>query len=187
MTSLIFKSGLNSCLPFVKIVWTSCKPWESLSQMFKQGNAVYEGIHPHNLVREPSRKREPVVSVWREPPEWCPSSSLLLENSKTVSFAVSFPGSAAATYSDLVAVTAETRLEYPRSLRISGPLLTDGIVRILPIVELCRPVLREVLGLGRSVGRAAVVVGSVKLVHQRIESGEAHTFFWPSLPVSDPR
>lgn len=31
---------------------------------------------------------------------------------------------------------------------------------------LCRPVLREVPGLGRSVGRAAVVVRSVKLVHQ---------------------
>lgn len=42
-------------------------------------------------------------------------------------------------------------------------------------------------GLGRSVCRAAVVVRSVKLVHQRIESGEAGMFSWPMLPVSSPR
>jgi hypothetical protein len=41
--------------------------------------------------------------------------------------------------------------------------------------------------LGRSVCRAAVVVRSVKLVHPRIESGEAGMCSWPVLPVSDPR
>lgn len=38
--------------------------------------------------------------------------------------------------------------------------------------------------MGRSVGRAAVVGRYVKLVHQRIESGEAGTF-WPMLPVTE--
>jgi hypothetical protein len=69
----------------------------------------------------------------------------------------------------------------------SALLLTPGLGRILLGVGLCRPVLREVPGSGRSVGRAAVVVRSVKLVHQRIESGEAGTFSWPVFPVSEPR
>jgi hypothetical protein len=49
------------------------------------------------------------------------------------------------------------------------------------------PVLRLVPGLGRSVCRAAVVVRSVKLVHQPIEAGEVSMCSWPRLPVSDPR
>ena len=68
------------------------------------------------------------------------------------------------------------------ALRASGPLSTDRIGRILHVVDLCRPVLREVPGLDRSVGRAAVVVRSVKLVHQRIESGEAGMFFLAIAP-----
>ena len=67
------------------------------------------------------------------------------------------------------------------------PLSTNAIGRILHVVDLCRPVLREVPGLGRSVGRAALVVRSVKLVHQPIESGEAGMCSWLMLPVSDPR
>jgi hypothetical protein len=67
------------------------------------------------------------------------------------------------------------------------PLPTDGLDRILRVVNPCRPVLREVPGLGRGVSRAAVVVRSAKLVHQRTESGEAGMFSWPTLPVSDPR
>ena len=38
-----------------------------------------------------------------------------------------------------------------------GPLSTDCIGGILHVVDLCRPVLREVPGLDRSVGRAAVL------------------------------
>src|SRR5438477_11220055 len=52
-------------------------------------------------------------------------------------------------------------------------LVSDRTGRILRVVDLCHPVLREVPGLGRSVCRAAIVVRSVKLVHQRIESVEA--------------
>lgn len=48
-----------------------------------------------------------------------------------------------------------------------------------------RPVLREVPGLDRSVCRAAVVVRSVKLVHQRIESGEAGMSFLAIAPRFD--
>jgi hypothetical protein len=62
-----------------------------------------------------------------------------------------------------------------------------SVVFFLSLLDLCRPVLREVPGLGRSVGRAAVVVRSVKLVHQPIEAGEAGMCSWPGLPVSDPR
>jgi hypothetical protein len=49
--------------------------------------------------------------------------------------------------------------------------------------RLCRPMLREVPGLGRSVNGAAIVVRSVKLVPQGMEPGEADTFWWPNTPV----
>jgi hypothetical protein len=62
-----------------------------------------------------------------------------------------------------------------------------SVVFFLSLLDLCRPVLREVPGLGRCVGRAAVVVRSVKLVHHPIEAGEAGMCSWPRLPVSDPR
>jgi hypothetical protein len=63
-------------------------------------------------------------------------------------------------------------------------LLTDCTGRILHVVDLCCAVLREVPGWAGAFGRAAVVVRSVKLVHQRIESGEAGMGSWRVLPVS---
>jgi hypothetical protein len=62
-----------------------------------------------------------------------------------------------------------------------------SVVLFLSLLDLCRPLLREVPGLGRSVDRAAVVVRSVKLVHHPIEAGEAGMCSWPRLLVSDPR
>jgi len=71
---------------------------------------------------------------------------------------------------------------------VPWPLFADCIGPILLVgSHLCRPVLRVVPGLGRSVFRAAVVVRSVKLVHHPIEAGEAGMCSWPRLPVSDPR
>jgi len=60
-------------------------------------------------------------------------------------------------------------------------LFSGCIGPILHVVNLCRPVLREVPGLGRSICRAAGVVRSVKLVHQPIDPGEAGMCFWPWL------
>jgi hypothetical protein len=70
------------------------------------------------------------------------------------------------------------------SLRTSVPLPAVGMGRILHGVDLGRLVLRQVPRLGRRMGRAAVVMRSVKLVHQRIESGEASRFFGQCSPFS---
>ena len=105
----------------------------------------------------------------------------------SLSPSVCFPPPTAATCAPLVVPTAENRLAC-HSLRDSGPLSTDRIGHILHDVDRCRPVLRQAPGVGRSVCRAALVVRSVKLVHQRIESGEAGMCSsWPMLPVSNPR
>ena len=48
-------------------------------------------------------------------------------------------------------------------------------------------VVREVPVLGRSVCRVAIVVRSVKLVHQCIESGEAGMSSWRMFPILDRR
>jgi hypothetical protein len=58
---------------------------------------------------------------------------------------------------------------------------------ILYGIHSCRLVLRDVAGLGRSVGWVALVVRSVKLVHQCIDTCEAGTFSWRRLPLSDTR
>jgi hypothetical protein len=67
---------------------------------------------------------------------------------------------------ELVAMAADEQL-------CSCALSANCIDHILRVVAQCRSVLREVPGLGWSVCRAAAVVRSVKLVHQRIEPGEA--------------
>jgi hypothetical protein len=103
---------------------------------------------------------------------------------KTVSFLVSFPPPAAKRSCAVVAI--------PASRPTSRPVPVAGLVDRLHQSYSARR--RSVprgaprsSWLGRSLGRAAVVVRAVKLVHQCIESGEAGMGFWPPLPVSKPR
>ena len=90
------------------------------------------------------------------------------------SLSLFFLPACASRRSNGVVLSAENGRALNQSLPCTVPLFTDsrGPI-ILHVVDRCRLVLREVPGLGRSAGRAAVVVCSVKLVHQRIESGEA--------------
>ena len=102
-------------------------------------------------------------------------------NSKTVSFFVSLSISSSTPGPGCCGCRGFARI--PRVPMLPWPLFTGCMGPILRLISLCRPVLRAVPGLGRSVSRAAVVVCSGKLVHQPIEPGEADMCFWPQVPV----
>lgn len=97
------------------------------------------------------------------------------------------PGGGGSNAPSAACSVCREELRLPLSGRFLWRWFTSRIGDILHVVELCRSVLRDVPGMGRSVGWVAVVVRSVKLVHQPVESCEARTFSWPTLPVSDTR
>ena len=139
----------------------------------------------------PSKKREPVRSVRAAPPiVSCPPGLLLPGFSKFVSFYVSFPHLTAATRLVLsLGCRGSSRMASAVGFLSTVPpaLVTDGTASILQLVDLCRRCSAKSRSWAGALNRAAVVVRSVKLVHQRIESGEAGMFSWPMLPVSNPR
>jgi hypothetical protein len=136
----------------------------------------------------PSGKTAPVSSVRRAPPEGrstgCPSCALFRKSRKL---------SPSLSLFRRQQQNARARwLPLPASRPTSRPVPGDGLVDRLhqSYSARRRPVPRGAprsSWLGRSLGRAAVVVRAVKLVHQCIESGEAGMGFWPPLPVSKPR
>jgi hypothetical protein len=134
----------------------------------------------------PSGKREPIVSVPREPPVAAFNEGVGVFFSanlqKTVSFPVSFLLVAAATRSVPI-LHCRGSSRSPRMPPCLGPLsLTASHVFFMALIGAVR-CSAWFLVLGRSVAGAAVLVRSVKLVHHRIEPGEANTCSWRLLSL----